>query len=75
MMQPAQSLTDQPAQIIETGIVRRERAMSAHGVEWIVDPDATVAPFRDFLAGFAGAGETLRRRFEPFGRARSLPLA
>jgi hypothetical protein len=49
--------------------------MSAHGVEWIVDPDATVAPFRDFLAGFAGAGETLRRRFEPFGRARSLPLA
>jgi hypothetical protein len=49
--------------------------MSAHGVERVVDPDASVAPFRDLLAGFSGAGETLGRRFEPFGPDGGLSLA
>jgi hypothetical protein len=62
MMQAPQGFADQPAKIVEPGIVWGESAMSPHRVEWIVDPHAQIARGGDFLAAFAGSRQALGRR-------------
>ena len=63
-MHPAQRLAGQPADVVELGIVGRQRAGRAHDVERIEDAPETVDAALGGLAGLPRARQPLRRRVE-----------
>ena len=65
MMGAAQRLADQPADVVELRIGRREHPVGAHGVEGIEHAARPVGVEARRLTRFLGAGEALGRGVEP----------
>jgi hypothetical protein len=65
LMRAAQRLADQPADVVELRIGRREQPVGAHGVERIEHATRPVGVEARGLTRFLGAGEALRGGVEP----------